>query len=132
MNGVLVNKLIKCNKWDPLTLHASVQQQILPWEYLPDDVPFAKARTLIVDVPVDPCGSIFYYIDPTPGLTVDIPGTENAYRLEAAIPLAKEVAAQPDNVNEPIPRKMMVAKEKLLAEDGLSETIVILGWLFNF
>jgi len=42
------------------------------------------------------------------------------------------VAAQPDNVNEPIPRKTMVAKDKLLAEGGLSETKVILGWLFNF
>jgi hypothetical protein len=52
--------------------------------------------------------------------------------LEAAIPLAIEAAAQPDNVNEPIPREMMVAKDKLIAEGGLSETIVILGWLFNF
>ena len=59
-----------------------------------DDVPFAKTRKLIVNgVPVDPYGSIDYYIDDTAGLTVDIPGTENASRLEAAIPLAIEVAA---------------------------------------
>ena len=61
-----------------------------------------------------------------------MPQSENASRLEAAIPLAIEVAAWPDNVNEPIPRKAMVAKDKLLAEGGLSETKVILGWLFNF
>jgi hypothetical protein len=52
--------------------------------------------------------------------------------LEAVIPLAIEVAAWPDNVNEPIPRKTMVAKDKLLAEGSLSETKKILGWLFNF
>ena len=50
----------------------------------------------------------------------------------AAIPLAIEVAAQPDDTNEPIPCKAMVAKDKLLAEGSLSETKVILGWLFNF
>ena len=128
----LANELIKCDEWDPLTLHASVQQQIPPREYLPDDVPLAKACKLIVDVPVDPRRSIDCYIDDTPGLTVDIPGTENASRLEAVIPLAIEVAARPDNVNEPIPRKTMVAKDKLAAEGGLSETKMILGWLFNF
>ena len=124
--------MIKCDDWDPLTLYASVQQHILPREYLPGGVPFAKARKLIVDVPVDPRRSIDCYIDNIPGLTVNIPGTKNASRLEAAIPLAIEVAARPDNVNEPIPCKMMVAKDKLLAEGGLSETKVILGWLFNF
>jgi len=128
----LANELIKCDDWDPLALHASVQQQIPPREYLPDDVPFAKARKLIVDIPVDPHGSIACYIDDIPGLTVNIPGTKNASRLEAAIPLAIEVAARPDNVNKPIPHKTMVAKDKLLAEGGLSETKVILGWLFNF
>ena len=67
----------------------------------------------------------------TAGLTVDIPGTKNASRLEAAIPLAIEVAAWPGNVNKPIPCETMVAKDWLLAEGGLSETKVILGWLFN-
>ena len=42
------------------------------------------------------------------------------------------MAARPDNVNEPIPCKTMVAKDKLLAEGSLSETKMILGWLFNF
>ena len=55
-----------------------------------------------------------------------------SWLAEAAIPLAIEVASWPDNVNEPIPRKTVVAKDKLLAEGGLSETKVILGWLFNF
>ena len=127
----MANELIKCDDWDPLTLHSSVQQQIPPQEYLLDDVPFAKAHKLIVNIPVDPRGSIDCYIDDTPGLTVDLPGSENAARLEAAIPLVIEVAAQPDNVDEPIPCETMVENNKLLAEGGFSETKVILGWLFN-
>jgi hypothetical protein len=52
--------------------------------------------------------------------------------MEAAIPLAIKAAAQPNDPNEPIPRKPMIAKDKLTAEGGLSETKIILGWLFNF
>jgi hypothetical protein len=49
-----------------------------------------------------------------------------------AIPLAIEAAARPNDPYEPIPRKKMVAEDKLTAEGGLSETKVILGWEFNF
>ncbi len=72
------------------------------------------------------------YIDDTTGLTINLPRTRNANRLEAAIPLAIEVAAQPNNVNKPIPWEPMVAQDKLKAEEGLAETKVILGWHFNF
>ncbi len=41
----------------------------------------------------DPRGFADVYIDNTTGLTVDLPGTLNADRLEAVIPLAIEVAA---------------------------------------
>jgi hypothetical protein len=47
--------------------------------------------------------------------------------LEAAIPYAIEVAARPDDVNKPIPCKLMVAKDKLLAEGGLSEKKLFWG-----
>jgi hypothetical protein len=56
------------------------------------------------------------------GLIIDLPGTMNANRLEAVIALAIKVAAQPFNTNKPIPRKLMVALEKLIAEGGLTET----------
>lgn len=90
-------------------------------------------RELIIDIPVDSRGKIdVYYIDDTTGLTVDVPGTDNASRMEAAIPLAIEVAARPNDPNELIPFEPMIAKDKLIAEGGLSETKMILGWLFNF
>ncbi len=57
---------------------------------------------------------------------------QNAEQLEAAIPLAIKIAARPNNANKPISRKKMVAEDNLKAEGGLSETKVILGWLFNF
>jgi hypothetical protein len=128
----LANELVQCNDWDPADLHASVQKDIPPPQFLDDDIPFAEGRELIVDILVDPKGKADVYIDDTTGLTVDIPGSKNIERMAAAIPLAIEVAARPNDPNEPIPREKMVAEDKLKAEGGLSETKTILGWLFNF
>jgi hypothetical protein len=72
------------------------------------------------------------YINDRTGLTVNVPGTDNATCMEAAIPLAIEVAARPNDPNEPIPHEPMIARNKLTAEGGLSETKMILGWLYNF
>jgi hypothetical protein len=44
----LANKLVKCEDWDPGTLHSSVQKEI----YFEDDVPFAIGRELIMDIPI--------------------------------------------------------------------------------
>ncbi len=92
-----------CKEWDPLTLHALVQADILTREYLDDNVTFTMGRELIVDVPVNPRGYADVYIDNTTRLTVNLPGTRNPNRLEAATPLAIKVAAWPNEVNKPIP-----------------------------
>jgi hypothetical protein len=89
----LANKLLKCDNWDPHTLHASVQADIPKRDCLADNVPFAIGRELIVNVPIDPRGFADVYIDNTTGLTINLPGTLNADRLKAAIPLAIKVAA---------------------------------------
>ncbi len=128
----LANELLKCKDWEPADLHASVQGDIHPRQSFDDNTPFAAGRELIVDIPVNPRGYADVYIDDTTGLTVDLPGTRNADQLEAAIPLAIEVAAHPNDVNKPIPCEKMVAEDKFKAEGGLSETKTILGWLFNF
>jgi hypothetical protein len=128
----LANKLLKCNDWDTKHLHASVQHDIPPRQYLGDNVPFAHGRELIANIPINPRGYTDVYIDNTMGLTMDLPGTRNADQLEAAIPLAIEIAALPNNANEPIPREKKVAEDNLMAEGGLAETKVILGRHFNF
>ena len=72
------------------------------------------------------------YIDDKIGLTVDIPGSDNDVRLERALLLAIHAAARPLHSDEPIPRENMAALGKLIAEAGLEETKVILGWFFDF
>ncbi len=89
-------------------------------------------RELIVDIQVNPRVYVDVYIDDMTGLTINLPRTRNADRLKAAIPLAYEVAAWPNDIKEPIPWEPMVAQEKLKAEGGLEEMKIILGWHFNF
>ena len=60
-------------------------------------------KELIVNVPVNPHGYVYVYINDTTGLTINLPGTRNTNRLEAAIPLAIKVAAWPNDINKPIP-----------------------------
>jgi hypothetical protein len=128
----LANELLKFKDWNPKDLHALVQEDIPPQQYLDDDVPFASGCELIIDIPIDPRGYADVYINDTMGLTINLPKTMNAECLEAVIPLAIEVAACPNDANEPIPCKKMGAEYKLKVEGGLAETKVILGWHFNF
>ncbi len=128
----LANELLKCKDWEPTNLHALIQHKIPKRIYLDKDIPFAVGRELIVDIPIDHQGYANIYTDDTTGLTIKLPGTCNMDHLEAAIPLAIEVAARPNNINKPIPREPMVAQNKLKAEGGLAETKVILGWHSNF
>ncbi len=104
-----------------------MQEDIPPRQYLDDIIPFGIGQELIVDIPINPQGYADVYIDNTTTLTIDLTGTQNAEQLEAAIPLAIEIAARPNDANEPIPCEKMVAEDKLKAEGGLSETKVILG-----
>ncbi len=71
----LANKLLKCNNWEPRTLHSMVQKEIPTQVYLDDNVPFAIGRELIVDVPINHQGYANIYIDDTMGLTINLPGT---------------------------------------------------------
>ena len=127
----LANELLKCDDWEPADLHALVQEDIPSWQSLDENIPFAAGRELIVDIPVNPRGYADVYIDDTTGFTLDLPGTRNADRMDAATPLAIEVTARPNDMNEPIPHEKMIAEDKLKAKGGLSEMKIILGWLFN-
>jgi hypothetical protein len=97
---------------------------------LEDDIPFGIGRDLIVDIPVDPRGTVDLYIDNFCGLTVDI--DDNALRLKKAPLLAVGSAAREVAEIEPLPRDDIKARQKLIAEAGLTEIKTFLGWLIDF
>jgi hypothetical protein len=117
---------------EPAHLARHSSPLIPPKKIVANNLPLGQARKLIINIPVDLRGKIDIYIDDTTGLTVNVPGTDNATCMEAAIPLTIEVAARPNDPNEHIHREPVIARNKLTAEGGLSETKMIVGWLFNF
>jgi hypothetical protein len=123
----LTNELLKCKYWEPTNLHALVQHELPKGIYLDEDIPFAVGRELIIDIPIDHQGYANVYIDDTTGLTLDLPGTRKADHLEAAIPLAIEIAAHPNDINKPIPREPLVAQDKLKSRRRLSRNQSDLG-----
>ena len=95
-------------------------------------MPFSEGKELIVDIPVDPRGTVDVYIDDTISLCVDLEGSDNVERLKQCSLLAINAASRDVHLNEPIPRVEMAEKKKLLAEAGPDEIKTILGWVFNF
>ena len=79
----LANAILFSNKWDPLSLQSPNQHLVPDKIILDDDIPFEIGQDLIVDIPVDPQGTVDFYIDDVCGLTVDI--DDNATCLERAL-----------------------------------------------
>ena len=105
----LTNAILHDDEWDPSILHSPSQHLIPCKEILSDDIPFAQVDELIVNVPFNDRGFVDDYIDDLIGLTVDIPGSNNADRLERAPLLAIHTLARPIHPDEPIPRHDMAA-----------------------
>ena len=62
----LANALLNCRDWDPDSLHSPAQDMVPKTKYLPDTIPLAQARDLLVDVPAPEHGKVDRYIDDLP------------------------------------------------------------------
>jgi hypothetical protein len=126
----LANAILLNDDWNPLSLQLPAQHLVPNKIILDNDIPFGIGRDLIVDIPVDPRGTVDLYIDDLCGLTVDI--DDNATRLERAPLLVLGSAAQEVAEIEPLPHDDIEARPKLIAEAGLTEIKTFLGWLMDF
>jgi hypothetical protein len=81
----LINMILTSNDWNPLEFFASNSQHLIPPKCtLTDNVPFGIGHNLIVDIPVNPRGTVNIYIDNFIRLTVNLKGSDNTTRLEHA------------------------------------------------
>ena len=99
----LANAIMHSNNWDPEEIFASNQHLVPERTLLNADIPFGKGEELIVDIPIDPCGMHDIYIDDIICLILDIIGTNNVARGQAAALLAINTTARPSHSNKPIP-----------------------------
>jgi hypothetical protein len=67
---------------------------VSPGQSLPNNIPFVIGQDLIVDIPINPKGTVNLYIDIFIGLTVNIKGTNNVRRLNKAPLLGVSVVTQ--------------------------------------
>ena len=128
----LANAIVQTPDWDPETLFNPQSLELPPAKPLPDEVPLAKGRELVVDVPIDDKGCSDVFIDDTFAIVADLPGSDNIKRLKRAILLALHAVARPLAKNEPIPRHEMAARNKFIAEAAAEEVKMVLGWQINF
>jgi hypothetical protein len=97
---------------------------------LEDDIPFGIRRDLIVDITVNPRGTVDLYINDFCGLTVDI--YDNTTRLKRApLPVLVSAARELAEI-EPLPCDDIEARTILIAEAGVTEIKTFLEWLMYF
>ena len=128
----LANAILQDPNWDPLELFNKDSLKIPAGEELDESIAFGEGRDLVVDVPVNPRGQVDDYIDDLITLNLDLPGSDYNLRSERAVLLAIEVVARKIDSEEPIPRELLTALKKLIAEARPEELKIILGWLYNF
>jgi hypothetical protein len=115
-----------------MTLFGRNQLLVPPPRRLDDQIPFGKGIELIVDISVDSRGMNDIYINDLVSLTVEVEGSDNLVQCNRAPLLMFDMCLQTLDDNEPIPREMMEARNKLESKALLEETKMILGWLINF
>ncbi len=128
----LAGILLRNHSWDPGKVAPPDLQDVPPPTLCCPPVPFAQAKDLIIDVPVDPSGFVDMYIDNMITLCIDTPRSDNVTRLPAAVLMAIHATTQPLLTNKPLPQDPMVMKKKLKAEARPAKCKEILGWLFDF
>ena len=123
------NALLRCSFWDPAATDFPLKSDIPEPKLLSDEVETGVAFAPDVLVDPDPRGKVFCYID---DLTVLGYYDEGWKRLKLAAALIISVFGRPVHESEPVPRMPLLSVKKLLAEGGLGEIKVMLGWLLDF
>ena len=125
----VANDILMCSEWNPAELHAPDQPTFPPPQLLPNNTPFATAKSTIVAIPKEDQGKCDVYIDDMVTIGPDLPG--NLQRLAAAVPLSIHIFFRPLDKVEHLLRNLAISASKLQAEGRLEETKTLLGWLYN-
>ena len=99
-----------------------------PPEKLEDNIKFAKAKKLEVDIPLREV-VVDGYIDDS--ITIVLEKHDNLKRGQNAIPLLVRGAFRPTSPNEVVERKDGLQLVKLQGEGTPAERKIVLGWLLD-
>jgi hypothetical protein len=99
---------------------------VQPPNRLPLSIPFGDALPLALEPPACPKGKVDCFVDDVTTVYLDTP--ENCARTPAAVPQAIHILNRPLASDEPIPRELFLALDKLKAEGRPSKQGILLGW----
>ena len=126
----LSNEIPLCKDWDHDTLRSPDQPETPSPSCLPDEVPLAKAMPMAVHVSTTVTARSDSFIDDLIRVFLDTPW--NRAREPHAVPLAIHVTSRPHaGPDEPIKRRELMSKPKLIAEGGPAEDQIVLGWTLD-
>ncbi|KAL7523086.1 hypothetical protein ACHAWF_000360, partial [Thalassiosira exigua] len=128
----LAEDLMNCELWDPNVLAPPLHEDVPQPVRLPDNIPFGEALEADVKLPLDLKGGTEGYIDD--GTSIVLGTLENKTMVKRArlCSMSLFLTCRPlDLENEPIDRSPITSVRKLLAEGGLIEILIFLGWLIN-
>ena len=97
-----------------------------PTTTLSEDIPFAQAWPLSVEIPETAISKSDVFLDDNINVGLDTP--KNRPKLKAAVPLAVDIMSRRVASREPVPRSALLNKAKMSAEGALEETKIVLGW----
>ena len=115
----LANDIIQCRTWDHQSLHSPIQHLIPPAKRLPQNTPFAQAKELAMEYPINDIGIVDVYTDDMPPICLD--SGDNAERCAAAVPLAVHIMNRPVQAGEPLPRDDVLSLTQLSQEGAMEE-----------
>ena len=124
----LANEIMNDETWDPAELQSTMAEKIPEIKREDSSIPFGAANNLAVDVPFRMCAAEGYVDDL---ITAVLDFFQPRERARHAVPLALDVMYRPKNPDDPIERDEILSLRKLLAEGGLEERKIVLGWLID-
>jgi hypothetical protein len=127
----LANEIMQCDEWDPSTLYNPDQSETPMPVREKDNEHYAPARQMAVSIPPTIEGRVDGFIDDLINVFLDV--ERNCARAPHAVPLAMYATSRPHagEKSEPIKRRAILSRIKLIAEGSPAEKQIVLGWLLN-
>ena len=125
----LINDLLTCKTWDHTIVKSDYTTKIPPAVDLDPSIPFAQARELIVDLPIEDEGKTDVFIDDLISVAVDI--NNNLDRIRTAPCTVLHAIAHSSSHPTHLKRDNLIADDKNDAEGAPEERKICLGWLLD-
>ena len=124
-----INDLLADKNWKHKEVYSDMIHEIPNPIPLPDDIPFAEARDLSVNIPVEEGGKTDVYVDDFITIGPDI---DDVLERITRAPLTVIHAIADNSISsDKIPRDNIVASDKMKAEGAAEERKICLGWMID-